>query len=186
MMMSDRDDRLRFDTRAIHAGQRPDPTTGAIMTPVYQTSTYVQPEVGRHLGYEYARTQNPTREALEANVASLESGKYGIAFASGLAAIDTMAKLLSAGDHVVSGEGVYGGTYRLFRQVLERLGLQFTFVDSDDLDQIRDALRPTTRLVHIETPTNPMMRLTDIAAAAQIAHEAGAWLSVDNTFASPY
>ncbi|HEX6926188.1 MAG TPA: cystathionine gamma-synthase [Longimicrobiaceae bacterium] len=186
MMMSDRDDRLRFDTRAIHAGQRPDPTTGAIMTPVYQTSTYVQPEVGRHLGYEYARTQNPTREALEANVASLESGKYGIAFGSGLAAIDTMAKLLSAGDHVVSGEGVYGGTYRLFRQVLERMGLQFTFVDSDDLDQIRDAIRPNTRLVHIETPTNPMMRLTDIGAAAQIAHEAGAWLSVDNTFASPY
>jgi cystathionine beta-lyase/cystathionine gamma-synthase len=156
------------------------------MMPVYQTSTYVQPELGRHLGYEYARTQNPTREALEANIAALESGRHGIAFASGLAAIDTVAKLFSAGDHIVSGEGVYGGTYRLFTQVLARMGLEFTFVDSDDLDQIRDAIRPNTRLVHIETPTNPMMRLTDIAAAAEIAHAAGALLSVDNTFASPF
>ena len=176
----------RFGTRAIHAGQRPEPTTGAIMTPVYQTSTYVQPELGRHTGYEYARTQNPTREALEGNVASLEGGKYGVAFASGLAAIDTVAKLFSAGDHVVSGEGIYGGTYRLFAKVIARMGVEFTFVDSDDLDQIRDAIRPNTKLVHIETPTNPMMRLTDIAAAAAIAHEAGALLSVDNTFASPY
>jgi cystathionine gamma-lyase len=184
--MSNGENAGRFGTRAIHAGQRPDPTTGAIMTPVYQTSTYVQPELGRHLGYEYARTQNPTREALEANVASLESGRHGVAFASGLAAIDTVAKLLSAGDHVVSGEGVYGGTYRLCRQVLARMGIEFTFVDSDDLEQIRSAVRPETKLVHIETPTNPMMRLTDIRAAAEIAHEAGAWLSVDNTFASPY
>jgi cystathionine gamma-lyase len=176
----------RFGTRAVHAGQRPDPTTGAIMTPVYQTSTYVQPELGRHLGYEYARTQNPTREALEANVAALESGRHGVAFASGSAAIDTVSKLFSAGDHIVSGEGVYGGTYRLFSKVLARLGLEFTFVDSDDLDQIRDAIRPTTRLVHVETPTNPMMRLTDLAAAAEIAHEVGALLSVDNTFASPF
>lgn len=186
MNMSDLDAKQKFGTRAIHAGQRPDPTTGAIMTPVYQTSTYVQPELGRHLGYEYARTQNPTREALEGNVASLESGRYGIAFGSGLAAIDTIVKLLSTGDHVVSGEGVYGGTYRLFRQVTERMGIQFTFVDSDDLDQIRDAIRPNTKLVHIETPTNPMMRLTDIGAAAEIAHETGALLSVDNTFASPF
>ena len=184
--MSNGENEARFGTRAIHAGQRPDPTTGAIMTPVYQTSTYVQPELGRHLGYEYARTQNPTREALEANVASLESGRFGVAFASGLAAIDTVAKLLSAGDHVVSGEGVYGGTYRLFRQVLARMGIDFTFVDSDDLDQIRGAMRANTRLVHIETPTNPMMRLTDIAAAAEIAHHGAAWLSVDNTFASPF
>jgi cystathionine gamma-lyase len=176
----------RFGTRAIHAGQRPDPTTGAIMTPVYQTSTYVQPELGRHLGYEYARTHNPTREALEANVASLESGRHGVAFASGSAAIDTITKLFSAGDHIVSGEGVYGGTHRLFSQVVARLGIEFTFVDSDDLDQIRDAIRPNTRLVHVETPTNPMMRLTDLAAAAEIAHAAGALLSVDNTFASPY
>jgi cystathionine gamma-lyase len=125
---------LGFGTRAIHAGQRPDPTTGAIMTPVYQTSTYVQPELGRHLGYEYARTQNPTREALEGNVAALEGGRHGLAFASGLAATDTVSKLLSAGDHVVSGEGVYGGTYRLFSKVISRLGIEFTFVDSGDLD----------------------------------------------------
>ena len=175
-----------FGTRAVHAGQRPDPTTGAIMPPVYQTSTYVQPELGRHLGYEYARTQNPTREALERNVAALEGAEFGVAFASGLAAVDAMAKLFSAGDHVVCGEGVYGGTYRLFDQVISRLGVEFTFVDSGDLDQIRDAVRENTRLVHVETPTNPMMRLTDISAAAEIAHEADALLSVDNTFASPF
>ena len=177
---------LHFGTLAVHAGQHPDPTTGAIMMPVYQTSTYVQPEYGRHLGYEYARTHNPTRQALEGNVAALEGGKHGIAFASGLAATDTMAKLLSAGDHVVCGEGVYGGTYRLFSQVLSRMGVEITFVDSGDLDQVRDAMRDTTKLVHLETPTNPMMRLSDIAATAEIAHECGAWLAVDNTFASPY
>jgi cystathionine gamma-lyase len=177
---------LGIGTIAIHAGQHPDPTTGAIMTPVYQTSTYVQPELGRHLGYEYARTHNPTREAYERNVAALESGTHGIAFASGLAATDTMVKLLSAGDHVVCGEGVYGGTYRLFKQVIERMGIEFSFVDSSSLDEIRAAVKPNTRLIHVETPTNPMMRLTDIAAAAEIAHAAGAWLSVDNTFASPY
>ena len=175
-----------FGTRAVHAGQRPDPTTGAIMTPVFQTSTYVQPELGRHLGYEYARTQNPTREALEGNIAALEGAEFGIAFASGLAAVDAMAKLFAAGDHVVCGEGVYGGTFRLFDRVISRLGVEFTFVDSGDLDQIRDAVRENTRLVHVETPTNPMMRLTDIAAAAEIAHEADALLSVDNTFASPF
>ena len=175
-----------FGTRAIHAGQRPDPSTGAVMTPVYQTSTYVQPELGRHLGYEYARTQNPTREALEGNVASLEGGRFGLAFGSGSAATDAVAKLLSAGDHLISGEGVYGGTYRLFSQVFARLGLEITFVDSGDLEQIRAAIRPNTKLIHVETPTNPMMRLTDIAAAAEIARSAGAWLSVDNTFASPY
>jgi cystathionine gamma-lyase len=175
-----------FGTLAVHAGQRPDPTTGAIMTPVYQTSTYVQPELGRHLGYEYARTHNPTREALEGNVAALESGRHGVAFGSGLAAIDAVARLFSSGDHIVSGEGVYGGTYRLFSQVLARQGLEFTFVDSDDLAQIEAAIRPNTRLVHVETPANPMMRLTDLAGAAAIAHASGALLSVDNTFASPY
>ncbi len=185
-MSDEKSPNLRFGTRAIHAGQRPDPTTGAIMTPVYQTSTYVQPELGRHLGYEYARTHNPTREALEGNVASLEGGSHGLAFASGLAAIDTITKLFSAGDHIVSGEGIYGGSYRLFDRVIARQGIEFTFVDSGDLDQIRDAIRPNTRLVHVETPTNPMMKLTDLAAAASIAHEAGALLSVDNTFASPY
>jgi cystathionine beta-lyase/cystathionine gamma-synthase len=184
--MSGRNEERRFGTRAIHAGQHPDPTTGAIMTPVYQTSTYVQPELGRHLGYEYARTQNPTREALEGNVASLESGRFGVAFASGLAALDTVAKLFSAGDHVVSGEGVYGGSYRLFSQVTARFGVDFTFVDSSDPDALRRAVRPNTRMIHVETPTNPMMRITDLAAAAEIAHGAGAILSVDNTFASPY
>lgn len=181
-----RTDGLGMGTLAVHAGQHPDPTTGAIMTPVYQTSTYVQPELGRHLGYEYARTQNPTREALERNVAALEGGAYGIAFASGLAAHDTMIKMFSAGDHIVCGEGVYGGTFRLFSKVIQRMGLDFTFVDSSSLDEIRDAIKPNTKLVHVETPTNPMMRLTDLAAAAEIAHAAGAWLSVDNTFASPY
>jgi cystathionine gamma-lyase len=175
-----------FGTRAIHAGQRPDPTTGAIMTPVFQTSTYVQPELGRHLGYEYARTQNPTREALEGNLAALEGGTHGLCFSSGLGATDTMAKLFSAGDHIVCGEGVYGGTYRLFDRVLSRMGLEFTFVDSSSLDAIQAAIRPNTRLIHVETPTNPMMRLTDIAAAAEITHAAGALLSVDNTFSSPY
>jgi len=175
-----------FGTRAIHAGQRPDPTTGAIMTPVFQTSTYVQPELGRHLGYEYARTHNPTREALEGNLAALEGGTHGLCFASGLAATDTMVKLFSAGDHIVCGEGVYGGTYRLFDRVLSRMGLEFTFVDSSSLDEIQAAIRPNTRLVHVETPTNPMMKLTDITAAAEIAHARGALLSVDNTFASPY
>jgi cystathionine beta-lyase/cystathionine gamma-synthase len=184
--MSGRNEERRFGTRAIHAGQHPDPTTGAIMTPIYQTSTYVQPELGRHLGYEYARTQNPTREALEGNVASLESGRFGVAFASGLAALDTVAKLFSAGDHIVSGEGVYGGSYRLFSKVTARFGVDFTFVDSSDPDALRRAVRPNTRMIHMETPTNPMMRITDLAAAAGIAHGAGAILSVDNTFASPY
>jgi cystathionine gamma-lyase len=183
---TDSADSRRFGTLAVHAGQRPDPTTGAIMTPVYQTSTYVQPELGRHLGYEYARSQNPTREALEGNVAALEGGRFGLAFGSGLAATDTVTKLFSAGDHIVSGEGIYGGTHRLFSQVVSRQGIEFTFVDSGDLEQLRDALRPNTRLIHLETPTNPMMRLTDLEAAAGIAREAGVLLSVDNTFASPY
>jgi cystathionine gamma-lyase len=176
----------RFGTLAVHAGQSPDPTTGAIMAPVYQTSTYVQPELGRHLGYEYARTHNPTREALERNVAALEEGDFGVAFASGLAALDTVAKLLSAGDHVVSGEGIYGGSYRLFDRVLSRLGIEFTFVDSSDLNAIEEAVRPQTRLIHIETPTNPMMQLTDLAGVAAIARSKDVLLCVDNTFASPY
>lgn len=184
--MSRPDQAYRFGTRAIHAGQEPEATTGAIMTPVYQTSTYVQPELGRHLGYEYGRTHNPTREALEGNVAALEEGRFGIAFASGMAALDTLAKLLSAGDHVVCGEGVYGGSFRLFDRVYTHLGVEFSFVDSGDLDAIEGAMRPNTRLVHVETPTNPMMRITDLSAAAEIAHRGGAILSVDNTFASPY
>lgn len=176
----------RFGTRAVHAGQRPDPTTGAIMPPIYQTSTYVQPELGRHLGYEYARVQNPTREALEGNLAALEGGRHGIAFSSGLAAIEATIKLLSAGDHVVSEENTYGGTNRMFTKVLSRFGIAFTFVDSRDPEQVRAAFRPETRLLHLETPTNPMMRLADLSELAGIAHEQSALVVVDNTFATPY
>lgn len=181
------DANARFATLTIHAGQHPDPTTGAVMPPVYQTSTYVQPKLGEPKdGYEYARVQNPTREALERNIAGLEAASHGAAFASGLAAIEAVVKTLSAGDHVVSEENVYGGTQRMFVMVLERLGIDFTFIDSREPDAIRDAMRENTRLVHLETPTNPMMRLSDLAAAADIAHEGGAMLCVDNTFASPY
>jgi cystathionine beta-lyase/cystathionine gamma-synthase len=177
----------RLATRAIHAGQQPDPTTGAIMPPVYQTSTYVQPALGEpKLGYEYARVTNPTRDALQANVAALEGGRHGAAFGSGLAAIEAIVKKLSAGDHVVSEENTYGGTTRMFNTVLARLGLEFTYVDGRDPDQIRGAIRPETRLIYLETPTNPMMRLTDLAEAAQIGRDAGIPVCVDNTFASPY
>ena len=177
----------RFATRAIHAGQQPDPTTGAIMPPVFQTSTYVQPELGEpKLGYEYARVTNPTRDALQGNVASLEGGRHGAAFGSGLAAIEAIVKKLSAGDHVVSEENTYGGTTRMFNTILARLGIEFTYVDGRDLDQIRSAIRPETKLLYLETPTNPMMRLTDLAGAAEIAREAGVPTVVDNTFASPY
>jgi cystathionine gamma-lyase len=177
----------RFGTLAVHAGQTPEPTTGAIMPPVFQTATYVQPALGNpKRGYEYARVQNPTREAMEANIAALESGRHGMAFASGMAAIEAIVKLLSAGDHVVYEENVYGGTHRLFVQVLARLGISFTAVDSRNPDNVRGAIRPQTRLLHIETPTNPMMRLSDLRVLAEIAHEADALLAVDNTFASPY
>ena len=187
--MSDQGSRhLRFGTRTIHAGVKPEPVTGAIMTPIFQTSTYVQPAVGEPLGgsYDYGRTANPTREALEANVASLESGTHAVAFASGLAAIEAIVKRLSAGDHVVSEENTYGGTTRMFNKVLSRLGIEFTYVDSREPGAVDAAMRPNTRLVHLETPTNPMMRVADIAAIAEIAHAGGALLSVDNTFASPY
>jgi len=177
---------LRFATRAIRAGQRPDPTTGAIMTPIYQTSTYAQEGIGVHKGYEYARVSNPTRTALEANVAALEGARHGAAFASGLAGIEATVKLLSAGDHVICGANVYGGTDRLFRQVLGRLGLEFSFVDTRDQSQVAAEVRHSTRLILIETPTNPLMHITDIAGAADIAHDSGAWLVVDNTFATPY
>lgn len=179
---------LSFGTLAIHAGVEPEPVTGAIMTPIFQTSTYVQPAVGQPRGgrYDYGRTANPTREALEANIAALEGGTHGIAFASGLAAIEAIVKRLSAGDHVVSEENTYGGTTRMFNHVLSRLGIDFTYVDSRDTDAVAAAMRPETRLVHVETPTNPMMRLCDIAAIADVAHDSGALLSVDNTFASPF
>ena len=178
---------LGFGTLAVHAGVTPEPVTGAIMTPIFQTSTYVQPAVAEPLGgYDYGRTANPTREALEANVAVLESGSRALAFSAGLAAIEAIVKRLSAGDHVVSEENTYGGTTRMFTRVLARLGLEFTFVDTRDAEAVRAAIRPETKLVHVETPTNPMMRLCDIRAIGEIAHEAGALLSVDNTFASPY
>ncbi len=178
---------MKFGTLAIHAGQEPDASTGAIMPPVYQTSTYVQPALGEPLhGYEYARVQNPTREAMERNIAALEGAQHGMAFASGMAAIEAVVKRLSAGDHVVYEENVYGGTHRMFMQVLARLGIEFTRVDSRDLAVVAGAMKPNTRLVHVETPTNPMMRITDLRGVAKIAHERGALLCVDNTFASPY
>ncbi|MFQ5890131.1 MAG: cystathionine gamma-synthase [Gemmatimonadota bacterium] len=176
-----------FATRAVHAGQEPDPVTGAIMTPVFQTSTYVQDGVARpRRGNVYARVSNPTRSALEANLAALEGGRHGATFASGLAAIEALLKAtLSAGDHVVCEDNVYGGTERMFRTVWARFGIEFSFVDTSDADALHRAMRPSTRLVHIETPTNPLMRLSDIAACAEIAHRGGALLSVDNTFATP-
>jgi cystathionine beta-lyase/cystathionine gamma-synthase len=189
--MSDdhRDDALdtgAFDTRAIHAGQRPDPDTGAVMTPIYASSTFAQDAPGEHRGYEYSRTGNPTRAALEAHLASLESGAYGRAFASGMAAINTVLNLLDAGDHVVVGEDVYGGTHRLFTQVYEDYDLAFDFVDTTDRDAVADAISPATELVWLETPTNPLMQVVDIAEVAEIAHEYGALCAVDNTFATPY
>jgi len=183
---ADHDLTRRFATRAVHAGQAPDPLAGAVMTPIYQTSTYVQDGLGRNKGYEYARTRNPTREALERNVAALEGARHGFAFGSGLAALDTILKLLSEGDHVVSGENVYGGTHRQMTHVWARLGLRFTFVDPTDPQRIADAVRPSTKLVYAETPTNPMMRLCDLAAAGEIARRAGALFAVDNTFATPF
>lgn len=175
-----------FATRAIHAGQHPDPTTGSVSVPIYATSTYVHDELGRHKGFEYARVQNPTRSALEANVASLEGGHSGHAFASGMAAIATLMTLVRAGEHVVFSRNVYGGTYRFMTQVLSRYGVESSWVDSTDLGNIRAALKATTKMVYVETPTNPMMEVTDIAGAAELAHAHGALLAVDNTFMSPY
>jgi cystathionine gamma-lyase/cystathionine beta-lyase/cystathionine gamma-lyase/homocysteine desulfhydrase len=177
---------LGFSTRAIHAGQPPDPRTGAVTVPIYQTSTYVQDDLGHNKGYEYARVTNPTRDALEANVAALEGGLAGHAFASGMAAIHAMTTLLSQGDHAVVSRNVYGGTYRLFRQVLERYGLAFSWVDTTDAENVRAAITERTKLVFVETPTNPLVEVSDIAAIAEIAHGAGARLAVDNTFMSPY
>ncbi len=179
---------MRFETQVIHAGQQADPTTGAVMTPIYQTSTYRQDGVGRHRGYEYSRTANPTRAALEACLAALEAGRYGLAYASGMAAIDNVLRLVDAGQHVLAGNDVYGGTFRLFDKVLRRYGLEFTFVDTTDLSQVKAALRPNTRLIWLETPTNPLLNVSDIAAIAEIAsrHPARPLVAVDNTFATPY
>jgi cystathionine gamma-lyase len=175
-----------FGTRAIHAGQRPEPLAGAIMTPVYLTSTYVQEGLGRNKGYEYARGKNPTREAFERNVAALEGARHGFAFSSGTGCLDSIMKLFRAGDHIVCGQNVYGGTFRLFDKILQNFGMQFTYVDTRDPQRIADAMRPETRAVLVETPTNPLMWITDLAAAADIAHRGSALLIVDNTFASPY
>ena len=177
---------LGFATRAIHAGQPPDPRTGSVAVPIYQTSTYVHDALGEHKGYEYARVHNPTRRALEENVAALEGGLDAHAFASGMTAIQTLMTLLETGQHAVVSRNVYGGTFRFFTQVLSRYGLRFSWVDTRDLDAIRDAITPETRMVYVETPTNPLMEITDLAAAAEIAHEAGAVLAVDNTFLTPY
>ena len=179
-------DRARFSTICLHAGQEPDPSTGAIVTPIYQTSTYVQDELGRHKGFEYARTQNPTRMALERNIAAIESGKSGFAFASGMAAIGAVTTLLSSGDHVVVSDNTYGGTFRLFDKVLTRYQLAFTYVDTSDLQAVERAMTPATRMLFVETPSNPIMALTDLSAVARLAHRHRVRLVVDNTFASPY
>jgi cystathionine beta-lyase/cystathionine gamma-synthase len=175
----------RFSTVCLHAGQTPDPATGAIVTPIYQTSTYVQEALGRHKGYEYARTQNPTRSALEANLAAIEGGAAAFAFASGMAAIDAVASMLVSGDHVVVSDNVYGGTFRLFERVLSRYRLGFSYVDTADLDAVDRAITPSTRMLFVETPSNPVMRLTDLGRAAELARRRGIRLVVDNTFASP-
>ncbi len=179
-------DEARFSTICIHAGQEPDPSTGAIITPIYQTSTYVQDGLGRHKGYEYARTQNPTRAALEANIAAIEKGKAGFAFASGMAAEGAVMTLLQSGDHVVVTDNTYGGTYRLFERVLRKYQLDFTYVDSSNLEEIARAIRPSTKLLFLESPTNPTLRLTDLRGACEIAHARNVVVVVDNTFASPY
>ncbi|MEZ4667353.1 MAG: cystathionine gamma-synthase [Anaerolineae bacterium] len=177
-------DNLHLETLVIHAGQEPDPATGAIMTPIYQTSTFVQSAPGQHKGYEYSRSGNPTRAALEACIAGIENGKYGLAFGSGLAAIDCVMRLLNPGDHVIVGNDVYGGTYRLFERVYARYGLKFSWVDLSDIEAVKTAITPQTRLLWLETPTNPMLALADLRALADAAPQQ-VWVAVDNTFASP-
>jgi cystathionine beta-lyase/cystathionine gamma-synthase len=175
-----------FATRAIHDGQAPDPLTGAVNVPIYLTSTYAQEEIGKHKGYEYSRVSNPTRDALETSLASLEGGTSAHVFASGMAAITALVTMFRTGDHVICGENVYGGTPRLFNQIITRYGIEFSYVDTSDPEKVRQAIRPATKLVHIETPTNPIMTLTDIRAVADVCHEKGVELAVDNTFMSPY
>ena len=177
--------RARFSTICLHAGQEPDPSTGAIITPIFQTATYVQDALGQHKGFEYARTQNPTRSALEGNLAAIEGGKAAFVFASGMSAIGAIAGRLSSGDHVVVTDNTYGGTFRLFDKVLTRYGLTFSFIDTSDHSCLERAFTPRTKLLFIETPTNPVLRITDLAAAVKLAHSRGALVAVDNTFASP-
>ena len=177
---------MKFSTKAIHIGQDPDPATGSVTVPVYLTATYYQPEPGREGKYVYSRTGNPTRDALERNLAALEGGRFGLAFSSGMAATTTVLMLLRKGDHVIAGDDVYGGTYRLFEQVLRNYGLQFSYVDARDSEKVEKAVRKNTRMVWVETPTNPLMKIIDIRAMAKIARKAKAMLVVDNTFMSPY
>ena len=177
---------MRFSTKAIHAGQSPDPFAGAVMTPVYLTSTYAQQAIGKNKGYEYSRVNNPTRDVLEENVAALENGKHGMAFGSGMAAIDAIFRLLKPGDHVVVSHNVYGGTYRIGKMVLEEYGLQFDFVDTTNLDLVKKSLKKNTRMIFIETPTNPTMEITDLSAIAKLARERKLISVADNTFATPY
>jgi len=177
---------MKFGTKVIHAGVHPDESTGAIMTPIYQTSTYIQQGVGNHKGYEYSRTQNPTRHALERNIAAIENGKHGACFGSGLAAIDCVIKMLNPGDEVVSTNDLYGGTFRLFKTIFEKYGIKFHFVGMNDASNVEEKINDKTKLIWVETPTNPMMNIVDIEAMASIAKSSGAMLCVDNTFATPY
>lgn len=177
---------MKFGTKAIHAGVEPDEATGAIMTPIYQTSTYVQEEVGKHKGYAYSRTQNPTRHALEKNIAALENGKHGACFGSGLAAIDCIMKMLDPGDEVISTSDLYGGTFRLFKTIFEKYGITFHFVEMTDSKAVSALVNENTKIIWVETPTNPMMSIIDIVAMSEVAKQANALLCVDNTFATPY
>jgi|TARA_Y100000385_G_C13108358_1_gene649939 cystathionine beta-lyase/cystathionine gamma-synthase len=179
-------DFMKFGTKAIHGGLKPDESTGAIMTPIYQTSTYIQDGIGNNRGYEYSRTQNPTRHALEKNIASIENGKHGACFGSGLAAIDCIIKMLNPGDEVISTNDLYGGTFRLFTSIFEKYGIKFHFVGMNDTSAVKAEVNARTKLIWVETPTNPMMNLVDIEAMADVAKSAGALLAVDNTFATPY
>lgn len=177
---------MGFSTIAIHAGNEPDIATGAVSVPIYQTSTYAQDGLGKHKGYEYARTQNPTRAALEKNIAALENAKHGFAFASGMAAIDAVLKLVKAGEHVVLGDNTYGGTFRLFNKVLSNYGVEFDLADTSNLADLESAFKPNTKMLFVETPTNPVMTVTDLAAVSELAHSRGAKVVCDNTFMSPY
>ncbi|WP_262709594.1 cystathionine gamma-synthase [Anseongella ginsenosidimutans] len=177
---------MKFGTKAIHAGVFPDPSTGAIMTPIYQTSTYVQAAPGEHKGYEYSRTQNPTRHQLQNNIAALENARHGFCFSSGMGAIDTLVKLLSPGDEVIATNDLYGGTYRIFTKVFEKYGIRFHFAGMEDASAVQSFVNERTRMIWVETPTNPTLKINDIAAISAIAKQCGALLAVDNTFASPY
>ena len=177
---------MGFSTIAIHAGNEPDSATGAVSVPIYQTSTYAQESLGNHKGFEYARTQNPTRSALEKNIAALEGAKFGFAFASGMSATDAVLKLVKAGDHVIVGDNTYGGTFRLFSKVLSNYGIEFDFVDTSDITNVEKAFKPNTKMVFVETPTNPIMTVTDLQAVSDVAHAHGARVVCDNTFMSPY